>query len=697
MFVCVVFVIVVFTNIIQTFYAVYTYEKQALENYYGYAMNSLEQFKSSTDEIIGAAMSLAVALTLDNNINEEVRSGQARSNSNVMQYVKDSILITSDVVDVAFFNQDIEKVYSIKAGYINPDEYWQGMTLQTLMELEKKRGVVRPSQAAKGIKNLLTVCFPSNLFYDSYIIIDLDFDEMQRNFEKYAEKLECELYVTEDSQILYQTNENLLEEEELRNIKEGLEDNDYKTIEIGGVKYGAVFTKSEFANMGYVLLEKYDKIKENYIMQSQLKFILIYIAILFVGLVILYLSMNRSYRPMRKITEDYRRLRKDKEKEREKQQLLEFITMPTVSEKTAASVQVIAENQLGEMDKLQLIMVVIDEYANFLSSYTSAERSAYKYAIENICTEILSEYYKCIAVECGENSKIFLISSVDENEHIQELLDTCAVHIKNYLNLSISIIIARKCDFDDLNDAYNELIALKNYRLVFPKGTVITSISQESNSEEVEKCASRIKTSASEGDFADIPMLLNTYIQLLRKSEPNEIIGRLINLFAAVYEILMGQIWGLGEASLHKMMRELLNAETEEDVKREFMQLFKQAERAKTEFSNNKYQVVVEGIYKSIDENWADPSFCVDVMAQRLKYSSVYLSRIFKYVTGNSLSNSIMQRRLEESAKLLRNSAISVKEVFEKCGFSSNSYFSVLFKKQYGVTPSEYKRNFTEK
>lgn len=357
----------------------------------------------------------------------------------------------------------------------------------------------------------------------------------------------------------------------------------------------------------------------------------------------------------------------------------------------------VAEKRLGETDKLHLVMVIIDQYAEFLNNYTSAERGAYKYAIENICMEVLSEHYKCMAVECGENSKLFLISGVENDEHVRELMKTCATYVKDSLDFSITVIIADKCGFDDLNDAYNELIELKNYRFVFSEGVIITAMPQEQVDEKLEKCVATIKTCAAEGNFTELSVLLDSYIQLLRKSESNEIVSRLINLFTAVYEVFINQPWRCGEISLHKMMRELLGAETEENVKHEFHRLFKQAEQAKTEFSDNKYQCLLESIYNCVDENWSEPSFCVDAMAQYLKYSSAYLSRIFKYMTGHSLSGFIVQRRLEESAKLLRDSDISVKEIFEKCGFSSSSYFSVLFKKQYGVIPSEYRRSFLEK
>ena len=47
---------------------------------------------------------------------------------------------------------------------------------------------------------------------------------------------------------------------------------------------------------------------------------------------------------------------------------------------------------------------------------------------------------------------------------------------------------------------------------------------------------------------------------------------------------------------------------------------------------------------------------------------------------------------MEHAAELLRGTHLSVTEIAAACGIENSSYFYTLFKKQFGMTPNEYKR-----
>lgn len=693
-FVLTVFCIVLLTSMIQAFFTVNTYEKKMLENYYNYTEISFEQFKNSTIEIIGQAKSLAAKLTLDKEINDLVRSGKAKNESDVMKYVNDCAIITPHVVDIAFYNPDMDEIYSIKGQYMSPDEYWKGMTLETLIESEKNEFVVRPTQTVFSAKNLLTVVFSSNPYYDSYIIVDLNYDEIQREFERYAKKLDCCLYVASSAQTLYQTDEKLFDSGKIKQHIENIEESERITLKINGTKYGALFIKSDTIGLRCVMLTEYSKIKANYIIQSQIRFIAVYISILLIGLIILYFSMNFVYKPVRKIEEGYKNFLLNNEKNNEKKLLMEFLSVPVLNEKKVLKVFENVKKQLESTESLHLILVTIDDYSEFLKNHTAEEQKAYAFGVENICTEIITGFFRYIVMDAGEDSLLFLVSGVEDEHDLITAFSESAGYINEYLGLFISTLITEKYCFDNLNDAYNEIMRLKKYRLLFPHNTILSTDILEKNCEyDLNTDPSQIIKYIQSGNFSDAYMLLEKHIQSFKKVNPDQIVSELMNLFVMSYEEIKSQVGNFDDVSLHRFLKALLEAESIEDVKSEFSKLFQLAEHMKKDISDNKYNVLVETIYKIIEKNWSDPGFCVDTIASELKYSGVYLSRIFKYVTGNQLSAQIMSRRIEESEKMLRNSDYSVKTVCEKCGFSSMSYFSVLFKKKYGLAPSEYRRN----
>ncbi|MCI9009197.1 MAG: response regulator [Lachnospiraceae bacterium] len=71
--------------------------------------------------------------------------------------------------------------------------------------------------------------------------------------------------------------------------------------------------------------------------------------------------------------------------------------------------------------------------------------------------------------------------------------------------------------------------------------------------------------------------------------------------------------------------------------------------------------------------------------------SSGYLCRIFKEETGVSINACINHLRMTKAGELLRDKNSYIKEVAVSVGFEDQLYFSRLFKRYYGVTPSEYR------
>jgi len=91
-----------------------------------------------------------------------------------------------------------------------------------------------------------------------------------------------------------------------------------------------------------------------------------------------------------------------------------------------------------------------------------------------------------------------------------------------------------------------------------------------------------------------------------------------------------------------------------------------------------------------VEDNMEDPEFNVEQFVRELGMSRSKLHLKMKAVTGQSCSEFIRTIRLKRAVQLLEKSEMSVKEVMANTGFSTASYFSKCFKKQFGVIPSEY-------
>lgn len=92
----------------------------------------------------------------------------------------------------------------------------------------------------------------------------------------------------------------------------------------------------------------------------------------------------------------------------------------------------------------------------------------------------------------------------------------------------------------------------------------------------------------------------------------------------------------------------------------------------------------------AMDRDWAEP-LDLDAVAAHAGYSRYHFVRAFKAVYGQTPGQYLSCRRIERAEELLRSADLSVTEICTLVGFSSLGTFSTRFKKQTGLTPSEYR------
>ncbi len=79
----------------------------------------------------------------------------------------------------------------------------------------------------------------------------------------------------------------------------------------------------------------------------------------------------------------------------------------------------------------------------------------------------------------------------------------------------------------------------------------------------------------------------------------------------------------------------------------------------------------------------------LSVIGKAMGFNSVYLSRIFKQKTGQSIREYIEECRMDLAKKLILNSRMKIYEVAEKCGYQNPAYFIKIFRAHFGITPQE--------
>lgn len=98
---------------------------------------------------------------------------------------------------------------------------------------------------------------------------------------------------------------------------------------------------------------------------------------------------------------------------------------------------------------------------------------------------------------------------------------------------------------------------------------------------------------------------------------------------------------------------------------------------------------VRECVMKNID----NPGFCVDMLCGMQNMSRTGFFNKLKALTGHAPADYIRSMRLQYAAQLLREKDCSITEISDDSGFSDVRYFREVFRKYYGMSPSEYRNS----
>jgi len=102
----------------------------------------------------------------------------------------------------------------------------------------------------------------------------------------------------------------------------------------------------------------------------------------------------------------------------------------------------------------------------------------------------------------------------------------------------------------------------------------------------------------------------------------------------------------------------------------------------------------VEQAIRYLKEGFLRKELVLSDVAASVGLSERYLNLLFKEVTGATINYTIIRLRMEEAARLLKDPAIKIYEVCERIGYTDQDHFRESFKKQFGLTPTEFRNKF---
>ncbi len=201
---------------------------------------------------------------------------------------------------------------------------------------------------------------------------------------------------------------------------------------------------------------------------------------------------------------------------------------------------------------------------------------------------------------------------------------------------------------------------------------------------------------------------LQEYLKLGDKSEADDFIAETFDSLAtsAMHSLIFRQyiimdtyfcvcdfVEGLGEdRSKIEQPDAVSNAMSDvESTKEYFTRIIKMALEMRDNKSFNKYEDIVSRTRAFVSEHYNDPDMSLNMAAEAVGFSPNHLSSVFSQQTGQTFIKYLTDYRMDKAKELLRCTPLRAIDIAAQVGYEDSHYFSYLFKKHTGVTPSQFR------
>ncbi len=355
--------------------------------------------------------------------------------------------------------------------------------------------------------------------------------------------------------------------------------------------------------------------------------------------------------------------------------------------------KIYSKNDCKEFMKL---FDIVDDKFRFLVFKTQGDSDLFeKLALKNIAEELIGNEKVSLSTILNENI-LLLIYSLTFSE-LSKRIEKVKRAFLDYYNFDIYVAVTEEHSFYQIPLMYDEAIECLKYSFYLGEGGIITKkdidfTGKEKNNTwnyDYDMIGDLIKT----GNIDDMRnQIENFFIELeMQKLEINITRTYCMDLFLSI-------VRQCNQDEMNELLKEIIKIQDMNTLNHiyEFIKpiAFKIAEKNYLK-TTQSYSKVIEEVINCINNNLSNPELSLKWIANEILYMNVdYLGKLFSKETNEKFSQYVMRVRMEKAKDLLDSqNEYKIFEVTEQVGFADNTqYFSQVFKKFTGNTPSEYKK-----
>lgn len=336
------------------------------------------------------------------------------------------------------------------------------------------------------------------------------------------------------------------------------------------------------------------------------------------------------------------------------------------------------------------------------------DRHLYQFGIINTFNEVFTDKFEVIEVTLNNIGIAFLVMPLDGNENISPLLDKKCAYLQDIINncfgFTITIAISSKgIILTELPQKFSECREALEHKFYMGTNSVIfhsdvNTFFKYDDHSILEKLQKALVEGIKSGNEASVKERLQDIYSYLKNIDPTKkdfIKNFYWNTISSINNIRLSLLSGEDDkkpeysdlSGLYGLVEKCTNAD-------ELNTLLDESARSITQkvnsYNNKSIKLVLR---KAIDYLYAhyNEQITLNEVAERTFVSTYYISRMFKREMGKNFVDFLNEIRIEKAKEMLKDIRYKTYEVAEKVGIPDAHYFSRLFKKYAGVTPTEFR------
>lgn len=363
--------------------------------------------------------------------------------------------------------------------------------------------------------------------------------------------------------------------------------------------------------------------------------------------------------------------------------------------------------QLPEDSLYWAVVVSIDNCREVVEERSEKDWQLLSYSVFNVCQELIDRYFCGYAFEHRGGEFVGILrakpelTECDMEERLFEFAREVRDNLQRWLKISVTIGIGNRVShLPDLAESYARAREAAAYKWYLGKNRIITMDSLEREEESFYRYgvaqSDRLASAIKAADPNELLRLLGELFEgLSRNRRAGMMYGRNVCLQLA---LLAGQLTlelnvrtDQLEEQEAKLWEELYRQETIDELRQSVTAHLIGVCEAIREKRNGKSHNLVERVRAIIDRRFADNELTVAEIGKEVYLTDTYVSLLFKQETGKTVNEYLTQVRIEKAKELLLDPRHKFYEICYAVGYADPSYFSKLFKRITGFTPSAYR------